>query len=277
MADISLIAATLGRTECLPPLLESLAAQEFSGFELIVVDQNKDDRLVAVLAPYLGRLDIKHVRTSQRGLSRARNIGLARSKGHIVGFPDDDCLYPPTVTRHVAERFRADPTLAFLSGPAISPQGALGSGRWQTRSGPVTMYNVWTTVIGFNFFMRRETIERLHGFDENLGVGTKFGSAEETDLAIRTIRSGAKALYDYTLRVAHPDKRLTPEATGRAFSYGAGLGRVLRKHPTPRSITAAFFVRPVGGIIVSVLRARKLAASYYWRTVHGRVSGYLAS
>jgi len=48
MYTFSLICATLNREKELETLLESLAAQTYKRFELIIVDQNKDDRLDAV-------------------------------------------------------------------------------------------------------------------------------------------------------------------------------------------------------------------------------------
>jgi hypothetical protein len=46
--------------------------------EVIVVDQNGDDRLVALLAPFAERLALQHLRVDFRGASRARNLGPVR-------------------------------------------------------------------------------------------------------------------------------------------------------------------------------------------------------
>ncbi len=71
---ISLILATFGRSEELAIVLDSLAAQTDKGFEVIVVDQNPDDRLVPVLAVPRG-LTIRHQRQQEPNLSLARNTG----------------------------------------------------------------------------------------------------------------------------------------------------------------------------------------------------------
>ena len=84
----------------------------------------------------------------------ARNLGLGLARGDIVGFPDDDCLQPPGLLDRVAAAFAADPGLAVLTGPAASPEGGLGSGRWRAEAGPITLANVWTSVIEFNLFLR---------------------------------------------------------------------------------------------------------------------------
>jgi hypothetical protein len=67
---------------------------------------------------------------------------------------------------------------------------------------------------------------------------------------------------------------LTPEATQRAFQYGMGLGRVLRLHHAPFLTASAFLLRPLAGCILSLVRANRLAASYYWKTWRGRVRGF---
>jgi GT2 family glycosyltransferase len=272
----SLVVATLGRQRELVALLDSLAAQSIQDFEVIIVDQNEDDRLVASLAAFPS-LNIRRVPCASRALSLARNLGLAQCTGSIVGFPDDDCLYQAGTLAMVDAAFRADQALSLLSGPAISTDGALSSGRWSDDHGPITVKTVWTAVIAFNLFVRRDVLVAIGGFDEALGIGARFGSAEEADLAIRVIQTGAKGVYDPGLRIIHPDKRLTPAAVARAFSYGAGLGRVLRKHRVSRPIASQFFVRPLGGIVLSLLRGRFLHMRYYRRTLGGRIYGYLAT
>ena len=274
--NISLVLATAGRVDTLPPLFDSLCAQTERDFEVIVVDQNGDDRLDAIIATYADRLAINHVRAERQNSSVARNAGLAYCRGAIVGFPDDDCEYVPDTLARVIATFEPYPTLGVLTGPAQSPEGGLGSGRWTPTRSPIGRHNVFTTVICFNMFLRRETLAAVGGFDVSLGVGATFGSCEENDLVIRATAAGFLALYDPALRIIHPDKRLTREARDRAFRYGAGFGHVLRKHHFPVSVVGTFLFRPIGGLLTSLLRLRMLAASYYWLTFRGRLYGYCA-
>ncbi len=273
----SLVVATLGRTSEVHNLLRSLSTQTEQDFEVVVVDQNADDRLVPVLQPFAGQMRLQHLRSDVRRNAHARNLGIAACTGDVLGFPDDDCIYPDGVLGSVQARLAREPGLTFVTGPAISQAGQLGSGRWADASGPVTAANVWTRLIEFNFFARRAAILAVGGFDEELGIGGRFGSAEGPDLAIRLLRNGGAGHYDFDLRVLHPDKALTPRAAERAFEYGTGLGRVLRKHGAGTSTVLTFAVRPLGGAALSLLRRRTLAASYYWRTLRGRTAGFLAA
>ena len=272
----SLVVATRGRDAELAALFDSLLAQGRADTEVIVVDQNADDRLAPVIAAYEARLPLLWRRSAVANACHARNLGLALARGDIVGFPDDDCTYPLGLLNRVAAAFAGDPRLAVLTGPAASPEGGLGSGRWRMEAGPITPANAWTSVIEFNLFLRREVALALGGFDERLGPGTPYGSAEGNDLVLRAIRAGHAARYEPAQRVIHPDKRLTPVAVERAALYGRGLGFVLRRHAVPAGVWLPFLIRPLGGALLSLARGRLLAARYYWATLRGRVSGFAA-
>jgi hypothetical protein len=116
----------------------------------------------------------------------------------------------------------------------------------------------------------------LGGFDEAMGPGARFGSAEGNDLVCRAMAAGHAAHYEPSLRVIHPDKRLTPEAVARAERYGLGLGFALRRHGVTAGTWAPLMYRPLGGVLVSLLRGRRLHARYYWATFQGRLAGFRA-
>ena len=275
MTGFSLVMATRGRTAEIAAFLDSVLAQGTPDAEAIIVDQNADARLDAVLAPYAGRLKLLHLRSDVANANHARNLGLAAARGALVGFPDDDCLYPAGVLARVAAAFAADPALALLTGPAESPAGGLGSGRWREAGGAIDAANVWTSVIEFNLWLRRPVALALGGFDEAMGPGTPLGSAEGNDLVLRAIGAGHAARYDPALRVIHPDKRLTDVATARARLYGRGLGFALRRHGVPPATWLPFAVRPVGGAVLSLLKGRPRDAGYYAMTLLGRAEGFL--
>ncbi len=271
----SLIVATSGRDTELATLFDSVQAQARGDLEVIVVDQNADDRLAPVIGRYRDRLPLLWRRSAVRHANHARNLGLTLARGEIVGFPDDDCTLPPGLLARVEAGFADNPGVAVLTGPAASPDGGLGSGRWRRDAGAITPENAWTSVIEFNLFLRREVALALGGFDTRLGPGTPLGSAEGNDLVLRATAAGHRAAYDPDRRVLHPDKRLTPVAVARAAPYGRGLGFALRRHRVAPGIWLPFLVRPLGGVAVSLLRLRPLAARYYGATLRGRLEGFL--
>ncbi len=273
---LSLAVATLGRTQEVEELFESFARQPFRDFEVILVDQNKDDRLAPVVARYASHFPVRHIRSDVQNASHARNVGLGAATGELVGFPDDDCLYQPDTMERVVAHFDRDLELGFLGSPCVSPEGGFINGRWTPESCAITDKTVWTTLAGYSMWMRTAGARAVGGFDPAIGPGTPWGSSEEPDFALRLLRRGYRGEYDAGIGIFHPDKSLSAHATARAFHYGAGMGRVLRRHRIAPPIALTYFYRPIGGLLLSLARGRRLNARYYWGTLRGRLFGYMA-
>ena len=125
---VSLIVATLNRVAELERLLASLDGQTVEHFEVIIVDQNPDDRLAGTLARH-PKLNLVHLRC-RPGASRARNVGLRAARGNIIGFPDDDCWYPENVLKVVTEWFASHPEFDGLFGVLRDENNRLTGPQW---------------------------------------------------------------------------------------------------------------------------------------------------
>jgi glycosyltransferase involved in cell wall biosynthesis len=270
----SLIVTTIGRTDELDRFIVSAATQDYKNIELIIVDQNKDDRLRAVVAKHSPSLNIRHISSAQ-GSSRGRNAGLALARGELVAFPDDDCEYPPGLLKRVCAFFLNHSSTDILTGMARDWDG-VPVGRWDDQTGPLERANVWRRGIAFAMFLRREAMDRIGKFDEHIGpgCGTPMGAGEETDVLIRGIDLGLRTFYDPSLVVLHPNKQFTDFGVARAFGYAAGMGYVLRKNACSRSQLLQMVVRPLGGALISLLRGRPHQARYHALTLKGRLWGY---
>ncbi|MBW4557551.1 MAG: glycosyltransferase [Trichormus sp. ATA11-4-KO1] len=281
----SLILATLNRTAEVENFLKILDCQTYRSFDLIVVDQNPDDRLVKFIQIYQHRYPIIHLRSAP-GLSRARNVALEQINGDIVAFPDDDCAYPPDILERVASFFINHPELNGLTGSSIDEQGRDSGRHLGSPPGLINQFNVWRRGISYTIFLRRATVMQVGKFDESLGVGanTPWGSAEETDYLLRAINTGL--YYEPSITVIHPIK-LTPSepiqlikasknATySKTYAYAMGRGRVLRKHKAPLWFVIYNWVRPLMGIAISLLQGRLDKVRSYWFTFQGRMQGWL--
>ena len=73
LPSFDLVVATVGRTDELARLLGSLAAQDYPQARVLLVDQNDDERVAAVIASSI--VEIVRLRSAP-GLSRARNVAL---------------------------------------------------------------------------------------------------------------------------------------------------------------------------------------------------------
>ncbi len=274
---VSLIVATLGRVHEPGRLFASLALQHEVPFEVIVIDQNADDRLDALCAQYGERLAIVRLRCAP-GLSRARNAGLAVARGAIVAFPDDDCRYPLRLLARVAASFAEVPALDGLTGRVPKVAGERAPARFHRRAHRLDARSVYVGGISCVIFLRTDLCRRIGGFDESLGLGapTPWIAAEETDYLARAVAHGACIRFMPQIEVEHPGWRgpLTRTQIERGASYARAFGYVMRRHDAARTQLAWLVARPLAGAGCAWLTARGSHARYHLAVARGRMRGW---
>jgi len=267
----SLVLATVGRISELVRFLQSLEAQAYRNFELIVVDQSSDDRLVPIVERYKQKFAIVHLRSAP-GLSRARNVGLRYVSGDIVAFPDDDCWYPPDLLERVVETFGRHKEIGGILGRTVDTLGRPSLNmHWLALSGELNLLKI----LFFNsntIFLRHSFIESVGPFDEILGVGagTPWGAGEETDYLIRGVKKGFSLWYSPEVVVFHEESLGDAK---RSYRYGCGFGMVLRKHGMYKEF-AILFTRTFLGVLLYRVNGRKDEAVLRWFNLLGRWKGF---
>jgi len=271
LPSFDLVVATVGRGEELARLLESLRAQTHRELRVVVVDQSRDGRLEEALEG--SELDVLHLR-SEPGLARARNVGLENVTADVVAFPDDDCVYPADLLARVAERLAENPELSGLTGRIVDVEGR-SSSSWKPDRAVLDRSNLWNRANSATVFLRRELVERVGAFDEQLGLGSgmPWHSGEEIDYLVRALDADARIEYDPSLVVEHP---LVPDDVSVGLRDGATVGYLLRKHGYPARTRAAMLVRPIGGTLVSIGRGDLGRARYHAAAFRGRLRGLRA-
>ena len=272
----SLVVATLGRVELLERFLFSVVAQNYPNVEVLIADQNDDDRLAGVIKSLGSLLEIKHLR-APRGISRARNFALPHVTGDIIAFPDDDCFFSAGLLHRVATKLHESVSVAGFVGSLVE-EGTLRRFRgFSGREQPINARNVWLLSSSVGLFLRADVVRSVGDFDETLGLGsgTPWGAAEDRDYPLRALDRGFNLQYDPTLEIQHPP--LNYNNCERARSYGGGLGRVLRKRGAgPIQAVRFVLLRPIGGMILSLLRGELSAIRFYYDSMLGRISGWRA-
>ena len=111
---ISVIVPVYNAEKYLPACLESILAQTFTDFELLVVDDCSIDRSLTIAESFRvrdGRLKIISLPENTGNPSIPRNVGLENSRGKYVLFIDNDDLLTQNALKtfcDVAKNFRAD-------------------------------------------------------------------------------------------------------------------------------------------------------------------------
>jgi glycosyltransferase involved in cell wall biosynthesis len=274
---ITLILCTVERTDPLLRLFDSLLAQTNHDFEVVIVDQNQPGTLDPILARFKKELSLVHC-YARRGLSCARNIGLAHCRGAIIGFPDDDCWYPPQLVETVVALFASSPDTDVFSGRTLDADGRESLGHFRSVDQHISKRNIWFTGNSNSLFVRATSARRVGGFDETLGIGaaTRFQSGEEADLVLRLLASGSKAYYRRNL-VVHHDQVLdrSNAAYRRATAYAPGFGRVLRLHYGMEYLVQRLS-RTLASAAWAVIQLDFFEAKYKLLWAFGTVTGYFA-
>uniref|UniRef100_A0A7C4NRN7 Glycosyltransferase family 2 protein n=1 Tax=Thermodesulfobacterium geofontis TaxID=1295609 RepID=A0A7C4NRN7_9BACT len=296
MIKFYLILATLGRYKEVDNFLYSLRVQTYRNFELIVVDQNDSIIIDDIIKKYSSSFPIHHIKIKEKGLSLARNVGLRyinsiikneNNKEIIIAFPDDDCEYPSSLFEDVLRVFRElDNSYNIITGISIDKQNKLpSSGKWKDSKCEINCKNIFQTMISYTIFIKISDILDIF-FDEKLGVGTFFSSAEETDFVYRMLKNGYKGFYyPEKIIIYHPLKGLdykNPKDRQRAYTYGMGMGAFFKKHLVKNkdlsllpSFIKYFFIRPIGGMFLGLAKFNISMFLYYKNVLKGRWTGLL--
>ncbi len=113
---VSVIIPTYNREDLLPRALDSVIAQTFEDWEIVLVDDGSTDGTASLADTYSKRLGERIVYTRQpnTGCGGARNRGIDTARGRFVAFLDSDDEYLPNKLERQLELFARRPELGFV-------------------------------------------------------------------------------------------------------------------------------------------------------------------
>lgn len=276
----SLVLSTKHRVQELDRFLESLAAQTYADFELILVDQNADDRLEELVKLYSQKFPVLHIKQLEPGLSRARNQGLQHVKGELFGFPDDDCIYPPDFLAKVSQFFNRDSAWGGLVINVLDLESDKEAMLSSPESPGVVDYDKgWIVGMTAALFFRGE-FAFLVQFDEDMGPGTPWGGAEDVDYLYSCLDAGAKTYFDPEIIIRHPTPTKIysiPQSIQREYNHGRGAGFLMRKCKLPLSKVLWRVTGPLIYTPLFIFQGRVREAVCFPGISLGRAQGYLGN
>ena len=276
----SLVLATKHRVQALEHFLESLAAQSCTDFELILVDQNADDRLAEFVKLYSQKFPLLYIKYPEPGLSRARNQGLQHVKGELFGFPDDDCIYSPDSLAKVSQWFNRDSTWDGLVINILDLEDDKEALLFSPESPGVVDYEKgWIVAITPALFFRSGFASKVQ-FDEEMGPGTPWGGAEDVDYLYSCLDAGAKTYFDPEIIIRHPTPThiySIPQSIRREYNHARGAGFLMRKCNFPLSKVLWRVTGPLYFTLLFIVQGRAREAVCFPGVSLGRTLGYLGS
>jgi glycosyltransferase involved in cell wall biosynthesis len=266
----SLIIPTSGRTEELATLLTSIHEQQRDDVEVILVDQNEDNRVSLLLDTLPVRLNLRYIRSCEKGPSAARNLGMDAASGTILAFPDDDCWYPAGLLSRVDAWFGSHPEYAILAVGALDDEGVSSGNRWIQSSCDISSYNALRTTFCSSLFIAAAECSRRVRFDP------KLLRAEETDFVLRLLAAELRGRFDRTLHIHHPRRDMLSGTVSksRAMSYGQGMGCLVRRH-SMFLLWAALLTYDLGRAVLVSLRGHLHDAGFCFAHARGLFTGFV--
>jgi len=232
--EISVIIPTYNRRDMVSRALASVLVQEDVDLEVLVVDDGSDDGTVEALLSVRDPRVRVLVQESNRGVSAARNRGIAEARAPWLAFLDDDDFWAPDrLARHLeaATASWAD----WVCGPVLVVRGLEVVGRIPAAddSGMAERLRAGTASVTPSAVSARAALVReVGGFDERLSAYADW------DLWIRLGRRGTlgwcpDALVAYS---EHPDKMRVREWANMPgeFAHLVSKHTWLASEPDPR-------------------------------------------
>ena len=221
-ASVVVCAFDAGRWERTVEAIESILAQDVPVDEVLLVIDHNSELLERARAVFPGPPVRVVASRGARGLSGARNTGVAETSSEIVAFLDDDAVAEPTWIRHLLTAYDDGDVVAC--GGAVLPMLDGDRPAWWpvefdwivgcSYTGLPTERADVRNVIGANMSARRDAVVAVGGFPEGIGrIGSRPVGCEETDLYIRLTQHqpGARVVYEPAAVVHHfvPASRLS--------------------------------------------------------------------
>ena len=242
MPKFSLAVATLGRDTELRRLFVSLKNQDYKDFEVIVVDQNKDNICKIIVEEFKNELDIKYFQVDFKAVAKARDYGIKKAEGEIIAYPDDDCFYEKDVLSRVKAKFEDSADLAIFSTASYC---ILNPNRFSIgMNSPVLVPITKTQLMGVEFtvFFNTNVIKREDLYlDTDFGIGSKYKSTEGIEVLYRLISQGYKGLYDPAVKIYHKSV-IYYESLDRFYRDAYGEGAFIRKFLNRGDVEILYYV-----------------------------------
>ncbi len=198
---VSVIIPSYKTAHLIARCLDTVMAQTFQDFEVIVVNDGSPDtpELEKVLQPYMDR--IVYIKQENKRCAGARNTAIRQARGEFLAFLDSDDTWYPQHLASQMQQFADDPTLDLVYCDSLLVGDPERESRFMERcpsNGPATFETLVvekcqipiSTVV-----VRKQAIVKAGGFDE------KIPRCDDYDMWVRTAFHGAKIGYIRKLTV----------------------------------------------------------------------------
>lgn len=263
MKKYSVIVPVYNRIDEVRDLLQSLSAQTFRNFEVIIVEDGSTEPCGETVESFRELLDVRYFFKDNEGRSIARNYGIERSCGDYLIFFDSDCVIPADYFEILDRELQKNPLDCF-GGPdaahaSFTPtQKAISFAMTSflttggIRGGKVQMEKFVPR--SFNMGYSRAVYNSVGGFREMF--------SEDIDMSTRIRQAGFSIGLIHPAHVFHK-RRIDFRRFWRQV-YVFGMSRITLKLLYPDSLKLVHTLPAVAVIIGTILVALGIFVSPWW-------------
>lgn len=225
---ISVVMPVWNRATVIATAIESVLAQTYSNWELLIVDDGSTDHTVEVASRFLSDSRVRLLTGSHVGVSPARNRALQESQGEVVAYLDSDNTWFPHFLSVIAAAFQQEPEIDSAYTAQVVEN--VEHSESYIRAVPFDRERFLAVAgIDLNVFAhRRRLFEELGGFDERM---TRLVDWEL--IGRYTARSVPRLLA--TIGGRYAENRSDSISVHESYANNRSLLRQLQQR-TPRSV-----------------------------------------
>ncbi|MEW6296775.1 MAG: glycosyltransferase [Thermodesulfobacteriota bacterium] len=224
---VSVVVCAYNAERTMAPCLASLEKLNYPNYEVIVVNDGSTDRTREIAERYDS---IRLINQENKGLSAARNVGIAAATGEIVAFTDSDCVADPDWLTYLVATFLRSGRQA-VGGPNFPPpeDALVPSAVAVSPGGPTHVLlndEVAEHIPGCNMAFRKSALEEIDGFDPVFRA-----AGDDVDLCWRLQNQGYQIGFSPAAVVWHFRRNTVKAYLNQQRGYGKAEAQLYFKHP----------------------------------------------
>jgi len=224
---VSVVVCAYNAERTMAPCLASLEKLNYPNYEVVVVNDGSTDRTREICE----RFDyVRLINQENKGLSAARNVGIASAVGEIVAFTDSDCVADPDWLTYLVTTFIRSGRAA-VGGPNFPPpeDTLVPSAVAVSPGGPTHVLlndEIAEHIPGCNMAFRKQALEEISGFDPVFRA-----AGDDVDFCWRLQNQGYQIGFSPAAVVWHFRRNTVKAYLNQQRGYGKAEAQLYFKHP----------------------------------------------
>jgi O-antigen biosynthesis protein len=225
---VSVVVCVYNGERTMDACLSSLEKINYPNYEVIVVNDGSTDGTRHIAEGYDS---IRLINQENKGLSEARNVGIAAATGEIIAFTDADCMADTDWLAQLVACFQRS-EFAAVGGPNLTPpdDSFVASCVAVSPGAPTHVLlddEVAEHIPGCNMAFRREALEAIDGFDPIFRA-----AGDDVDLCWRLQNKGYQIGFSAAAVVWHFRRNTIRDYIKQQRGYGKAETMLFFKHPS---------------------------------------------